>query len=585
MSQALYRKWRPARFDDVVGQEHITRTLRQATAANRIGHAYLLCGPRGTGKTTTARLLAKAVNCTDPDLTERPCNQCHSCTTIGQGRFLDLIEIDAASNTGVDDIRDLREKINFSPSEGRYKVYIIDEVHMLSTAAFNALLKTLEEPPPHAIFVLATTEEHKVPLTIKSRCQQFNFRLLTTMEIIQRLQWLAEQENLQIEPEAVALIATQGAGSLRDAESLLDQLITAPDTLISLELAQRVLGIAASTAVMTLTQAWLRGDGPGGLAIIHEALSAGADARQFCRQMVVYLRQLLLLHTGGRELQLPVSDEQKQQMLALVQQTERSGLITAVKRFQEAAMTPASSWQPQLPLELAFIELLPGSQAVLATAVEPVGAELERPLPVAAQVTPQSEPQTVTPIPASPPPVIAPVADIQAASPPPASPQTGTGETEAVPPPAKESPPAAAPPAAATGDALALPLVVGHWREMMRLVLVQNRNLGALLSSAKPLGVEGDVVVIGFDFPLLKQKFDQTPQAVSLVAEGLAKAMGRPCQLRCVVSGQYLVPKAPAAVAPPPENAPPPDEPLTIDRDAIQALAEELGGVVTEVEE
>ena len=186
MSQALYRKWRPARFDQVIGQEHITRTLQNSVAADRVGHAYLFCGPRGTGKTTSARLLAKAVNCLHDNLAERPCDQCSSCLALNNGRFLDLIEIDAASNTGVDDIRDLRDKINFSPNLARFKVYIIDEVHMLSTAAFNALLKTLEEPPGHAMFILATTEEHKVPLTIKSRCQQFNFRLLTIAEISAR---------------------------------------------------------------------------------------------------------------------------------------------------------------------------------------------------------------------------------------------------------------------------------------------------------------------------------------------------------------------------------------------------------------
>ena len=175
MSQALYRKWRPARFSDVVGQEHVTRTLQQAMATGRVGHAYLFCGPRGTGKTTSARLLAKAVNCLHEDPAQRPCNECSVCLAVNDGRFLDLIEIDAASNTGVDDIRDLRDKINFSPSQGRMKVYVIDEVHMLSSAAFNALLKTLEEPPDHAMFVLATTEEHKVPVTIKSRCQQLTF--------------------------------------------------------------------------------------------------------------------------------------------------------------------------------------------------------------------------------------------------------------------------------------------------------------------------------------------------------------------------------------------------------------------------
>jgi DNA polymerase III subunit gamma/tau len=390
MSQALYRKWRPARFDDVVGQEHITHTLRQAGVAGRIGHAYLFCGPRGTGKTTTARLLAKAVNCLHEDVAERPCNACHACKSIGDGRYLDLIEIDAASNTGVDDIRDLREKINFAPSEGRYKVYIIDETHMLSTAAFNALLKTLEEPPPHAIFVLATTEEHKVPLTIKSRCQQFNFRLLTTPEIVGRLEWLVEREGLTVEPEALATIAQHGAGSLRDAESLLDQLVAAPGDTITLERAQKVLGTASSAAVKSLAAAWLEGDGAAGLQIIHEALATGTNPQQFCRQMVAYLRQLLLLQTAGPELALDVSTEEKTAMLQQAQRARREALIEAVKRFNEAALTSAISWQPQLPLELAFIQLLP------AAAGAPNGgapAQAARP-----QVAPLPQAETAVPL-------------------------------------------------------------------------------------------------------------------------------------------------------------------------------------------
>ena len=199
MTQALYRKWRPSRWEQVVGQKHIVQTLRNAVAAGREGHAYLFAGPRGTGKTTVARILAKAVNCLQEDLAKRPCDECDHCRAVSIGSFLDLIEIDAASNTSVDDVRDLREKINFSPNQGRYKVYIVDEVHMLSTAAFNALLKTLEEPPPHAIFVLATTEVHKIPATVLSRCQRHEFRRIPVVDITAHIEEIAKGEKIKIE--------------------------------------------------------------------------------------------------------------------------------------------------------------------------------------------------------------------------------------------------------------------------------------------------------------------------------------------------------------------------------------------------
>ena len=211
MAKALYRKWRPQDWDQVVAQEHVIQTLRNAVINDRVAHAYLFAGPRGTGKTTTARLIAKAVNCLEPDLSKRPCNQCEHCKALTAGRFMDLIEIDAASNTSVEDVRDLRDKINFSPSQGKFKVYIIDEVHMLSTAAFNALLKTLEEPPPHAIFILATTEIHKIPATVLSRCQRHEFLRIPVKDIVQHLQAKCKDENILID-EIVLTSHRQPAG-------------------------------------------------------------------------------------------------------------------------------------------------------------------------------------------------------------------------------------------------------------------------------------------------------------------------------------------------------------------------------------
>ncbi len=267
MAQALYRKWRPQTWDEVVGQPQVIQTLRNAVRGERVAHAYLFAGPRGTGKTSTARLLAKAINCLADDPADRPCNKCSPCTAVNEGRFLDLIEIDAASNTSVEDVRDLRDKINFSPSQGRAKVYIVDEVHMLSTAAFNALLKTLEEPPDHAIFVLATTEVHKIPATVISRCQRHEFRRLPVKVISDYLAQQVANEAIDAEPAALEVIARQATGSFRDAISLLDQLASTGET-VTIQTVQTVLGTAASQAVQALVTAWIESESKQGLTLI-----------------------------------------------------------------------------------------------------------------------------------------------------------------------------------------------------------------------------------------------------------------------------------------------------------------------------
>ncbi|MEW5960665.1 MAG: DNA polymerase III subunit gamma/tau, partial [Chloroflexota bacterium] len=357
-SQALYRKWRSQTFDEVIGQEHVTRTLLNALKLGRIVHAYLFTGPRGTGKTSTARLLAKAVNCLAEAVEDRPCNHCAICRAVNEGRLLDLIEIDAASNTGVDDIRDLRDKVGFRPGEARIKIYIIDEVHMLSKSAFNALLKTLEEPPGHVIFVLATTEPEKIPPTITSRCQRFDFKRIKLADIAQRLAYILSQEGLQAEPEALEYIARQGSGSMRDAISLLDQLTAYGSDTITLELVRRVLGAVASQAVTELVDAWLGQNMAAGLDVINRLVDDGADPRQFAHEIVEYLRALMLVKLGNGAHLLNLPEDTLAAMQQQANRTEGAAIVRAATLFNNALVEIRSGLLdiPQLPLELAFVE-------------------------------------------------------------------------------------------------------------------------------------------------------------------------------------------------------------------------------------
>ena len=353
-SRTLYLKWRPTNFGDVVGQASVVDTIQNAVLASKTVHAYLFSGPRGTGKTTVARILAKALNCMESDLSMRPCNKCNHCVSVISGMFLDLIEIDAASNNSVEDIRDLREKINYAPGQGIYKVYIVDEVHMLSGAAFNALLKTLEEPPPHAVFVLATTELHKVPATVKSRCQCHTFRRISINDTVERLQTIASEEKVSIDDDALYALARHSTGSLRDAVSLLDQVMIGPETTVSLDSIQNILGTAADNVVADIVDALANAKISSGIELINNAVDDGANPNQLARQIVSFLRGVLMCGTGNANLV-----DASSQALSLMKECERlmnsRQIVSSVQEFDKAARDNAIGWQPHLSLEIAFV--------------------------------------------------------------------------------------------------------------------------------------------------------------------------------------------------------------------------------------
>ena len=592
-SQSLYRKWRSQTFDDLVGQEHIVDTLKNALKSGRLRHAYLFTGPRGTGKTSVARLLAKTVNCENPHDGE-PCNECAQCREITAGNSFNVIEIDAASNRGIDNIRELRDRVMVPPSSGKYKVYVLDEAHMLTTEAFNALLKTLEEPPEYAIFVLATTDIHKMLPTVISRCEPHYFKRFTTRQIVSHLLYVAEREEVKVERAAAELLARAAAGGMRDALSLLDQAIAYAGSEIAMSQVQAMLGIADPRSISRFVSAIADLDGSTVLHLINQLSEDGADLRQINVQVMEYFRALMLERAGADAASiLDLTQEEQEEVKQLAQRFTLDELTGCARIFAQNDFALKNQGTPQLGLEIAALEAI----------------ELHRhPHAASISVTPsasQAQPAR-SPAPSSAPPLTPAEYPTRAAQATREQRNMPSRETEARQATPEHQEAAPSPTASQNGASSLTPQrVIDAWESLRRRTKQKSKSgmVAAYLAYYKVVGIEGSaerpVVVIQAEKQTHYQYIKQEERYKDL-EWALEIEFGLPCQVRLVPPGQspgtasmpdaanystgarlapqpsaYREPKPPSSTVreEPPEQSEPPQNPPPVDLYASSARA------------
>lgn len=568
-AQALYRKWRSQTFDEVIGQDHVIRTLRNALRDGRVAHAYLFTGPRGTGKTSTARLLAKAVNCLNEDPRGRPDNTCSICLAITDGSLLDLIEIDAASNRGIDEIRDLRDRVHFAPGQARFKVYVIDEVHMLTPEAFNALLKTLEEPPPHVIFVLATTEPHKIPDTVLSRCQRFDFRRIPTHEIVERLGYILEQEGRGAEPAALEMIARSADGSMRDAISLADQLLSYGGELITAAQVQAVRGTVSSQAVVDLVDFMAQGDAAEGLLLINQLASEGVDLRQLSLQLVDHLRSVLLTNVGGpgaRAILVDLSEEQREVVQAQAERLDATRLSWSIRLLNQAGMDMRDAAQPQLTLELAWLDAVKSAAASDGPSIAVVeGAGVPMASSLAGGVSSAGFPGPPT--------------QMERAA------ATGGGRATGTPVPGLPRAQSYVP------DDQVVAMLRTNWAALLHAAEVAGGgSLRGALKTLRHVVASGSDVHFAFEKEFSKRTVERAPNKAAL-QDLLSQLLGRPIRLHCQVGTEVTgVVPASASAAADVSSPPSPEPPATVEDGlandpVVEHARRHLGAVTSSVAE